>query len=273
VLVGLLWGLDTSLTGLISQSMYFYLVTMFNDINQPIIFTKSLTTEHLLTALCVLCVQLFYVGRIWSLSNKAKIISISAIISSLAAFACGIAYITRIFENRHLETFYNKEVRIFFGLSSGFNVLSDIVITGSLLFWLTGHRQENGRTVPQSLFDTVVINFINRGVLLSIVQVALFVTFVTNSAILGWIPIQLILSKVYINSLLGLLNYRPVVHGRGLREEEASGLSTTVTSELDTPDDFAGVHISLERSTESTESPLKEAVDAIREFKNELMNL
>lgn len=42
-----------------------------------------------------------------------------------------------------------------------------------------------------------------------------------------WIPFHLVVSKLYVNTLLAMLNSREMVHGRGVNEEDSMNQSST----------------------------------------------
>jgi len=119
------------------------------------------------------------------------------------------------------------------GISQGFAALANIMIVIALSIFLRPSRNPRMRP-PEGCFDQFVTYFINRGVCVTIVQLAYMCVFVAMPSQQIWILFHLIVSKLYVNTLLAMLNSREVAHGRGINEEESvaslrkgSGMTTS----------------------------------------------
>jgi len=95
------------------------------------------------------------------------------------------------------------------------------MIVAALSIFLRPERNPRMR-IPEGWFDKFVTFFINRGVCFTIVQLAYMCVFVGMPSKQIWIPFHLVVSKLYVNTLLAMLNSRDVLHGRGVNEEESA---------------------------------------------------
>ncbi|KAG8214883.1 hypothetical protein J3R82DRAFT_10053 [Butyriboletus roseoflavus] len=67
---------------------------------------------------------------------------------------------------------------------------------------------------------TVVRVLVCRGLAFTVAQTGYFCVFIAAPSRQLWIPMQMVASKLYVNTLLGCLNSRDVKHGQGLNEED-----------------------------------------------------
>jgi len=79
----------------------------------------------------------------------------------------------------------------------------------------------------ESTFETGVTLFAGRGLGFTVFQIGYLVVFASIPSKALWIPIQLVTSKFYINTVLALLNAREARHGLGIYEEESNTTGTS----------------------------------------------
>jgi len=127
----------------------------------------------------------------------------------------------QIFKQKRLADLGTPSMEVVAGISQGFASMADIMIVGALYVALQPSRNPRLR-MPEGWFDKFVTYFINRGVCVTIVQVAYMAVFVAMPSKQIWIPFHLVVSKLYINTLLAMLNSREIVQGRGINEEEST---------------------------------------------------
>ncbi|KZT19517.1 hypothetical protein NEOLEDRAFT_1172997 [Neolentinus lepideus HHB14362 ss-1] len=226
--VGLLSLLDTATSALMSQALYYYLITMFASPFGLLDATSTFCAENGLAILVGFLVQIFFAVRVWTVSNKnwalAGVISFFA----LAAFVFGITMTVQIFKQKRLSQLATPHMKIVAAMSQGLATLVDFLITGSLLWFMSPKRNDmmKGKS-PKGWFDKLVTYVINRGTSVGIIQFAYLLTFVIIPAKQIWMPFHLVVSKVYVNTLLAMLNSREITSGRGAYEEESVSTTTT----------------------------------------------
>ncbi|KAF8133210.1 hypothetical protein EV363DRAFT_1469783 [Boletus edulis] len=88
--------------------------------------------------------------------------------------------------------------------------------------WVSANCRHNARWPGADIyvrFDTLTRGYSQRSFSLSIAQMAYFCIFMIAPSKQYWIPLQMVASKLYVNTLLAHLNSRHVRQGQGLYEE------------------------------------------------------
>jgi len=219
-LIGLLWAIDTATTGLLSHTVYTYLITDFGIPFDILTVTSTLCAESALAAVAIFLVHLFYAARIWSLSKKNNSLASGAVVAlAIPTFAFGIIAAITLFQKRRVEAFGSGILKLSTALNSGLAFLCDVVITSALFYYIHPARNETVK-LPTSFAEKAIVYILNRGSITMIIQLAFFVAFLSDPGALVWLPFPIILGKVYVNALLVMLNYRESINGHGLYEEE-----------------------------------------------------
>ncbi|KIM89270.1 hypothetical protein PILCRDRAFT_218837 [Piloderma croceum F 1598] len=226
---GILCALDTTTSALISQAVYYYLIDQFLSPVGLLDATSTFCAENGLAILATFIVQVFYAARIYQIGPPSR--PLFAIISLTAVMGCGwgIVMTVQIFQRKRLADLGTPWMEVVAGISQGFVTLADIMIVGALALGLRRTRNPRMRA-PEGWFDKFVTYFINRLVCVTIVQVAYVCVFLAMPSKQIWIPFHLVVSKLYVNTLLAMLNSRDALQGRGLNEEETTVLSSHKTS-------------------------------------------
>ncbi|OCB89745.1 hypothetical protein A7U60_g3093 [Sanghuangporus baumii] len=121
---------------------------------------------------------------------------------------------------------WTHQVRWIFTAGLAVAVLCDILITGSLCYWLHGSRSgvhgmneiidkiilysiENGMLIwMNEIIDKIILYSIENGMLICLASVASLICGITMPGNLIFIGIHFVISKLYINSILASLNTR-----------------------------------------------------------------
>ncbi|KAH9927052.1 hypothetical protein B0H21DRAFT_839111 [Amylocystis lapponica] len=222
--VGVLWALDTATTTLLSQTMYNYLITSFLKPFDMLPVTSTFVAETALAAFGIFVVQTFYAFRIRTIKQGNPSTSILICTMALASLALGIAATVEISKQPLFYDFTTPTVKILLGAQYGLLTLCDLIVVVSLFSLLQPERHP-GMAIYTSTFDYGVVCFLNRGTAFTILQIASLVVFLTAPSHQVWILFHFVTSKVYINSLLAMLNVRDAFRGRGMNEEDSTSQS------------------------------------------------
>ncbi|KAJ7179480.1 hypothetical protein C8R46DRAFT_641951 [Mycena filopes] len=203
-MVTTLWTLDTLTTIFVAHSLFLFVFGFLNkkiDVNIP----WSFTAEKLLVTLITFIAQCFYAHTIWKFSRH---IFTTAFISILAvvAFGLGIYTTVHLFQNAALTSISTRGFLIVSGLVQGLAALNDIVITGSMSYFL--HTRRSGLPASEKLIDTLVLYGVSRGLLTAIAQIMFLVLNVALPRHQYWLPFHMVVGKLYVNSVLATLNVR-----------------------------------------------------------------
>ncbi|GBE79004.1 hypothetical protein SCP_0202010 [Sparassis crispa] len=149
----------------------------------------------------------------FAVRKKLALASAAVAFTGLVAFGAGIALTCQLF----ITKFYDKAVQgrfflIACGLDQGAAALCDIIVTVSFTWGLLSERM-HGAKQTRSVIERLISYTVTRGILTTIIQVLMVVVFCSLPTKDVWMLAHLILSKVYINTMLAILNGR-----RDLRE-------------------------------------------------------
>ncbi|KAH9889812.1 hypothetical protein C8Q73DRAFT_705575 [Cubamyces lactineus] len=217
-IVGLLWALDTAVTTLVSHTIYHFLVTDFMIPFSQLITTKTFIAEIALSGFVALVVQCYYASRLWTVSFKQTILPTAVAALALAAFAFNLATIAKLIHQPLFSRVVSSGVKLTKGISTGLVLAGDLLIAGSMLWYLRPSRNP-GMALPNGWYEKIVVYGINRGTCFAIFQVAVLITLVTMPDQQVWLIFHWVGGKVYVNSTFSMLNFRNTHHGRGVPEE------------------------------------------------------
>ncbi|EIW81396.1 hypothetical protein CONPUDRAFT_165552 [Coniophora puteana RWD-64-598 SS2] len=227
LMVGTLCLLDTASSALISEVVYHYLITQFMVQMDTIYATTTLCVELLLSTILTFIVHLFFVLRVYAVSSRSRPLSLSITFFAFVAFVFGITMSAQIYHQRNLADLAQLHERAVVIVAQAAAGAADLVICGAMVFYMRPARFPDV-FMPESTFETAVTLFASRGIGFTVLQIGYLVVFAAIPSKALWIPIQLVASKFYINTVLALLNAREARHGLGIYEEEsnATGSST-----------------------------------------------
>ncbi|TFK92885.1 hypothetical protein K466DRAFT_594821 [Polyporus arcularius HHB13444] len=221
--VAVTWILEVVHTAFCIQFCYAYIIhgfadfTGLNNINWGVGITVF--TEVILSTL----VQLFYVRRVWIMSDKSKILTGVILFFTISRVAFGIGSTILSYRFPHWLLFRSETaatVTVSGGLGAA--ALVDVMVALTLSFYLSRgrsdyHRQSNSRV------NRIMLYAVNSGAITataSILSVILYATQKQSLVFLGLVEIQ---GKLYANSFLGSLNARS--HMRNQVNSAAQGPS------------------------------------------------
>lgn len=221
-LVAFLVAMDAAVTGVNTQILHHYLVDNFGNTDQIQIIIYSFDAEVMMTAVVVLIVELFFVVRIYKLNSQNWLVPAVITVLALGSFgSCTAFAVAQIQDDSFLGL--SKKDRV--GTISAFNgsaALADILITVALSWNLSQSRSGISRT--NNVIQKMLTYTINRGVLVTVTQTLTLIMYSVEQTNLHWMPTHLSINKVYVITMLAILNTRPA-----LREQ----LNSAVTESLE----------------------------------------
>jgi len=229
-LVALMWTIDTARTILDVAVVWQFTVTSHANPSGLMNLVNTFYAEFFLNSLTVLIVQLYFIHSIWRIMADGRKwfrvpMTIAAIILALLSFSGGCGTVYRASLN-HLLTAVFENVTVPASIATVTAVVTDVYITASLCMALSAGRTGFGRT---EYFISMLTGYaIRRGFFTALIQALHFLTYIgtlkQNS--LYWMIFHFPASKVYVNSLLAVLNVRNYIReGGGTQVYAASGAS------------------------------------------------
>ncbi|KAI0694304.1 hypothetical protein C8T65DRAFT_666933 [Cerioporus squamosus] len=190
--------------------IYGYLVSGFGDILNfvRVDWGVGVSTNCLRLVLVGLCVQGYYIWRVWIVSGKAVLWTITIVFLTLARI---VLLFWSLSERRPTSI----QATVSCGL--GCAALVDILVALTLTYYLKrGSLWENGSLYQQqsnNMVNKILLYTVNTGALTgtaSMICVIMFACQKDSLIFLGFFAIQ---TKLYANSFLGSLNSRSYIRG------------------------------------------------------------
>ncbi|KAJ7624395.1 hypothetical protein FB45DRAFT_82585 [Roridomyces roridus] len=215
--VGILWILDALHISLIIYSSYYYGVLGFGDAQRLIVVIWPIKLTTALNVVVVLLVQSMYTYRLWLLSgyhHGALRYVVTAIV--LGGFGIGIVL---AYESYGLQTFTDIE-GISWALEGSFSASTaiDVLISVAMCFYLrkskstTGQRSGSAGSEHQLALNSRISGLIQYtlscGIFTSACSLACLFTFVLMPNNLIFLALTFILTRLYVNSYVAMMNAR-----------------------------------------------------------------
>jgi len=208
-LVAFLLVLDTFDTVLNGHILYFYLVTNYLA-PQAILFPVWSVIVHVAaTSVSNFIVRSVFTRRIYRLSNGNIPGTLWILSLSILDLCCGLIITAKAFKLKSFQELEGLSSLMYLNFAAGTS--SDLSVALALCYLLRGSRTGFQRT--DSLIRMLMMYTVNTGLLVALDATAGMFSFVfmpNNFVFLGF---YLLLSKLYLNSYLAVLNLR-----KGLRE-------------------------------------------------------
>ncbi|KAK0203325.1 hypothetical protein DFS33DRAFT_785604 [Desarmillaria ectypa] len=200
-----LWLLDTLQQAFVTQGMYWYLVTHFDD---PSIFQHSTwghTSQIFITAIMDFLCQGFLIRRIWYLTppERKKIavcvvctITTISLVSFVAMMMIGVIF----FQAADMSQIAKPKPRITFYTTLGAGMAADICIASCLCYQLS----RKGPIIPRTktVIDRVILYTINTCQFFSFIATASFTALAIKPLSMVFVALFCLLSKFYFNTLM-----------------------------------------------------------------------
>ncbi|KAF9461130.1 hypothetical protein BDZ94DRAFT_1310855 [Collybia nuda] len=194
--------LDTLHLCLFTHSTYHHLVSNPGDPSVIWSFPSFMLIHNILMPI----VQSFYVVRIWKLTPRGRMyIPMFLIMLLLATFAFGMWMSCIVLQTKTLavtiDTSLNN-VKAFFVT----RVCLDLLLAGTMIFTLA--RANTNLSWTDSSLTMLLAYLLNTGVIPSLLSIMVFVSFVVTPETFSFLAIEEVMTKLYFNSFLGMLNAR-----------------------------------------------------------------
>ncbi|KAF8580207.1 hypothetical protein K439DRAFT_318635 [Ramaria rubella] len=249
-IVAVIWTFDTVHTVFITHMVYTYLVTGFGDYTALGENIWSFNAHVFITTIVACISQVFFVHRCWMLDRGRlnTVVSIFILLVALVQFVFGMICTVLTFRLTEFAQFlkYIWAVDTWLGAAATCDILVSAAIVRSLWRSRTGIKRTN------NLIMSLILWTVNTGVLTSvwaILDIALF-TSSTNTLIHDFFNVML--AKLYANTLLATLNHRRPTYGDDQEDIQSRNISLTrVTNsrpfprDTDTKLSAPGVHCIL----------------------------
>jgi len=191
-------------TSSVAHALYYFLISNFSDAVALQRSVWSLNLEVAITVIVTFTVRCFFTVRLWTMSNKNKILATAISIFSLAQLGLGLGMSVITFLVMRFEALPNYLLEISLQLSCA--VFADILTTTALVYYL--NRSRTGLQSTDSVINKLILWSVNTALITGIIEVLVLVLWVSMTDRLVFLAFHLVVGKLYTNSLLAMLNGR-----------------------------------------------------------------
>ncbi|KIP03768.1 hypothetical protein PHLGIDRAFT_129939 [Phlebiopsis gigantea 11061_1 CR5-6] len=250
-----LWALETVHTGFCIHILYWTFIDNLGNPGNTFTIGWSTGTSIVFEVIIPALVQGFYIYRIWALSSNLIMVTVPAVML-LARIGVGLTTTSFLFKFQNWGEFADtRYVKITMNIGLVLASCVDITITSLLIHLFRKHQSLTTFRRTRRLVQHLMIYTVNTGAITMVCGVAalLMYDFVTGSLLFG--GMLQILSELYANSLLGMLNARDYLKGEHL----SNGAINSIPLQIRTPPSTAngttreghllerGIHINIQK--------------------------
>ncbi|KAE9404450.1 hypothetical protein BT96DRAFT_973115 [Gymnopus androsaceus JB14] len=235
LLVAVVWVFDSVHQALISHTVYFYVITNFDNAEEQNNLVWSILLEVLFNGMIGFMVQSFLTMRVWKMSNKNIPLTVIIALFVLGEFGCSagkiqILYAANIYSLPSAAAFTISSLKLVTwvdltklkSLSMTVNVLgavADVFLAAGLFYLL--NRSRTGFKKSDTMISKLIMFSVSTGMLTSVCAVISLLSILAWPKTLIYVAFYFSLGRLYSNSLLATLNARKSI--RGLNDDEAGG--------------------------------------------------
>ncbi|GLB42931.1 putative glucokinase regulator family protein [Lyophyllum shimeji] len=201
---------DLASSILIAQSVYYYLIPHFGSTLPLSSVTPALSAECLLSGMITFNSQMYFVYQLYNVRrlSEGKWLVLGSISGcAILALAGGVACVVSMYIFHHgVLSNRNGVFAIFFGIAKGFGTATDVLATVAMCVYLTSSK--TGISETTTLLNKLILFVIHRGVLVTLIQTLLLITFYAAPRNLYWFAFHMNVTKLYANTFFAMLNGR-----------------------------------------------------------------
>ncbi|KAF9259461.1 hypothetical protein L218DRAFT_990049 [Marasmius fiardii PR-910] len=216
-IVAFMLVLDLISSALISQSLYYYLIPHYGSVTQLGSVTPELSAECLISSIITFISQMFFVYQIYKVSQASRkyralvvVIAVGAVLTLIAGAGC--VWTMVVFQHGVLSN-RNHTFAIVFGIAKGLGSVTDIIATVAMCSLLSV-SMTGISTQTNQLIKSLIVLFVNRGILVTVVQSMILIMFYAVPDKLWWLAFHINVTRLYANTFFAMLNARQVIKQR-----------------------------------------------------------
>ncbi|KAK0222577.1 hypothetical protein EDD85DRAFT_260288 [Armillaria nabsnona] len=209
--VGLLWIVDTLYLIFCAHALYYYLIKNFANPQALTTIVWSFKTDIMFLGLLILLVDIVYAVRIWMLGrffHKTVPWLIAVVIAATTAVVINEIHAIFTIKTYQDAAKVSKSIEALLGTTAGV----DILICGAMSYYLLKSRSVSNFSSTSKPLLVLSRFVVVSGLATTICALTILITFVAIPGSLVATGIATPLPRVYLNSLLAMLNMRNSHH-------------------------------------------------------------
>ncbi|KAK0204803.1 hypothetical protein DFS33DRAFT_695815 [Desarmillaria ectypa] len=224
--------LDVTSTILCAKGMYIYFVPDFGSMLPLHALTPIITSDCYLAMIITFLSQLYFAWQIWTVSQNHSrfkyIMSGLVVFFGVIAFAGGSSCATfMIIDKRNILMNRSDRFTIAVGVAKGAAAVADVVATAALCYSLGNAR--TGFNHTDSIIKTMMGYVVERGILITLIQILFLVLFFVKPGHLFWLLLHVNVTRLYANTFFAMLNGRGRLKHRGTQFQSTYVMSSMGT--------------------------------------------
>jgi len=205
------WILDLIHTIFICQGIWHYLVLSWGDKEELDHLTWTVAMSIAITGLLTIVVHAFFANRVWQLSRRNIWLTALICVLAIIRLASALTTTAQMLRLKHFSTFIH-DFRWLFTLGLALSCIIDVIITGSLCYYLQGNR--TGYSSIDDVIHRLLLYTINNGLLTGFASILDMICAASMPNNFLFLSLHFIVAKCYINSLLATLNSRDALRDK-----------------------------------------------------------
>ncbi|OCH85178.1 hypothetical protein OBBRIDRAFT_798442 [Obba rivulosa] len=199
-----LWIVDNAHATIAIVGMYTYLVKLHGNINGVGLTSWTIGAQVYMTGLSDMIVRSVYAHRIWRLGNTSRMLPALVVCLSALTLVTGLIYGVALAGG--LSWAESRVIDWCGYIGDACEIIADAIIAFIMTHLLL--RLRSGLPERSPILQTILSYTINTGLLTCLLVTASLILFVISPHSSAGLAMYIVLSKLYINALLGTLNAR-----------------------------------------------------------------
>ncbi|KAK0445923.1 hypothetical protein EV421DRAFT_300491 [Armillaria borealis] len=243
--VALLWVLDALHVALSTHALYVYLIDMFGDLAGVLVHSVwSFKVQMGINIIIVIYVQELCAIRLWKFGRHFhKNMSWLVFFAVAVSFGAGLFIIYGIYITPNFSAISDIKtaIYIFFAMATA----ADFAIAPMMWYYLHKIKVATDFSTTASLLLGLMQLVVVSGLAISACSLLALISYVAWPETLIFLGVEFIIPKLYINSLLAMLNYRREHVESNNSGAELGELSTLAVLQITSEGSIAGANISV----------------------------
>ncbi|KAF9556140.1 hypothetical protein CPC08DRAFT_752698 [Agrocybe pediades] len=207
-LVFSLVGLDIATTANNALLVHGYLIQHFGDLLELTTVSVGFTVELALTTVAVFLVQLFFASRVYLLNRRGYGVVCAIVATACLGFVSNCVLVSKEIEHREVADLTILPLKVCFILGQSLTTIADGITTLVLSVNFLRARSESSIRNTVSLLERLLAAVVARGVLVTVSNIILVFLYIFYPMNLYWLAVQFMQSKLYIITMIAMLNAR-----------------------------------------------------------------
>lgn len=207
LLVAVLVAMDLATTFVNMQYLHHYAVKNFGNFEALLQLSPLMTVEIDLSILSMAMVQVFFASRVYLLKRVHWIVPLMIASFGLAALVPLGLVSAEAVRNPTFGVFLTTKVKHQLTALQILQSTSDVILTVCLSWSFTNAKTGFERT--DTLLQKLLQYTVTRGLLMTLFHITMLVVYLAQTDSFNWAPFHFCSSKLYIISMIAMLNARP----------------------------------------------------------------